>query len=176
MSTQDSFILETPRLQLRKQVLEDLDDLWALYRDPEVTKYIPDAPKTREEAREELEWFMYGHPRRPELGLWATILKDNRRFIGRCGLLPWTIDGREEVEVAYAIAREYWGRGLASEAAAAILGYGLEKLGLSRLICLIEPGNVASQKVAEKIGMRLEKTVHGIEGDGIPTMIYAIER
>ncbi len=176
MSVSQAFILETPRLLLRRQVVKDLDDLWALYLDPEVTKYIPDAPKTREEAREELEWFMYGHPRRPELGLWATILKENGRFIGRCGLLPWTIDGREEVEVAYTIAREYWGRGLASEAAAAILQYGIEKLGLSRLICLPEPGNTASQKVAEKIGMKLEKTVHGIEGDGIPTMIYSIDK
>ncbi|HEX8992785.1 MAG TPA: GNAT family N-acetyltransferase [Anaerolineales bacterium] len=176
MSAPQSFILETQRLLLRNQVIEDLDDLWALYVDPQVTKYIPDAPKTREEARLELEWFTNGHPRHPGLGLWATILKESGQFIGRCGLLPWTIDGREEVEVAYAVARPYWGRGLGSEAAAAVLRYGTEKLGLSRLICLIEPGNVASQKVAEKIGMRLEKTVHGIEGDGIPTMIYAIGR
>ena len=176
MNAQQPFILETPRLLLRRPRIQDLDDLWALYLDPDVTKYIPDAPKTREEARQELEWFIDGHPRHPELGLWATVLKENGRFIGRCGLLPWLIDGHEEVELAYAIAREYWGRGLASEAAAAILTYGWERLGLSRLICLIEPGNVASQKVAEKLGMRLEKTVHGIEGDGIPTMIYAIDK
>jgi RimJ/RimL family protein N-acetyltransferase len=55
-------ILETPRLILRRQLPEDLDDLWALYCDPEITKYIPDAPRTREEAKEELEWHMNGHP------------------------------------------------------------------------------------------------------------------
>jgi ribosomal-protein-alanine N-acetyltransferase len=169
-------ILETPRLILRRQVPDDLDALWELYCDPQVTKYIPDAPRTREEAREELEWHMNGHPLRPELGLWATILKENGKFIGRSGLLPWTIDGQDEVEVAYTIARPYWGRGLGSEAAAGILRYGFEALGLPRLICLIDPEHVASQRVAEKIGMKLEKRVDGIDGDNIPTLIYAASK
>ena len=55
-------ILETKRLFFRRQVLSDLDDLWALYCDPETIKYIPDAPRSREEAKEELEWHMNGHP------------------------------------------------------------------------------------------------------------------
>ncbi len=169
-------ILETPRLLVRRQVIEDLDDLWSLYCDPEVTKYIPDAPKTRDEACEELEWFLNGHPRHPELGSWATILKDDGKFIGRSGLLPWTIEGQQEVEVAYTLARDYWGRGLGTEVAHGILQYGFNTLGLRRLICLIEPENAASQHVAEKIGMRLEKKVDGIAGDGIPTLIYAVER
>ena len=133
-----------------------MDTLWALYCDPEITKYIPDAPRTREEAKEELEWHIHGHPRFPELGLWATIHKETGRFIGRCGLLPWTIDGQQEVKVAYTIAQEYWGQGLGKEAAHAILYYGFEKLNLSCLICLIDAENIASQKVAEKIGMRYE--------------------
>ena len=150
-------ILETKRLLLRHQVIDDLDDLWALYCDPEITRYIPDAPRTREEAKEELEWHMHGHPKFPELGLWATIHKETGRFIGRCGLLPWTIDRQQEVEVAYTIAQEFWGQGLGTEAARAILNYGFEKLNLSRLICLIDLENVASRKVAEKIGMSFER-------------------
>ena len=94
-------ILETDRLILRRQVPEDLDSLYALYCDPEVIQYIPDAPRSYEETRKELEWHQHGHPRRPELGLWATIHKATGQFIGRCGLLPWTIEQREEVEVAY---------------------------------------------------------------------------
>ena len=169
-------ILETPRIFLRRQTPEDLDDLWALYCDPEVTKYIPDAPKTRVEAAEELDWFLNGHPQHPELGLWATVLKETGQFIGRCGLLPLTIDGQDEVEVAYAIARPYWGRGLGTEIARAIADYAFGALRLTRLICLIEPENVASQKVAEKLGMHLEQKLDGINGDGIPTWIYAMER
>ena len=155
-----AIILETQRLFLRHQIIEDLDDLWALYCDPEITRYIPDAPRSREEAKEELEWHMNGHPRFPELGLWATIHKETGRFIGRCGLLPWEIDGQQEVEVAYTITREYWGQGLATEAAQAILHYGFEKLERSRLICLIEPENEASKRVAEKIGMNFENETH----------------
>jgi RimJ/RimL family protein N-acetyltransferase len=152
-----TIILETPRLLLRHQVSEDLDALWALYCDPQITKYIPDAPRSRQEAKEELEWHMHGHPRFPELGLWATIHKDTGKFIGRCGLLPWTIDSQREVEVAYTIAQEYWGQGLATEAAQAITDYAFHHLQLSRLICLIDAQNIASQRVAEKIGMTYEK-------------------
>jgi ribosomal-protein-alanine N-acetyltransferase len=168
------FILESERLILRRQVPSDLDDLWSLYCDPEITKYIPDAPRTREEAREELEWHMNGHPRNPDLGLWATIHKASGRFIGRCGLLPWTIEGQQEVEVAYTIAREYWGQGLATEAATAILQHGFEKLNLARLVSLIEPENIASQRVAEKIGMTFERRVD--EGEYPPFFIYSKKR
>ena len=167
-------ILETPRLVLRRQVPADLDDLWALYCDPEITKHIPDAPRTRDEAREELEWHMNGHPRNPDLGLWATVYKENGKFIGRCGLLPWTIDGQQEVEVAYTIARSYWGQGLATEAAQAILQYGFRQLNLSRLVSLIEPENAPSQRVAEKIGMHFEKRVD--EGEYTPFFIYSISK
>ena len=103
---------------------------------------------------------MHGHPQHPELGLWATIHKATSQFIGRCGLLPWTIDGQNEVEVAYLISKAYWGQGLGTEAAQAILDYGFEKLNLSRLICLIDQENLASIKVAEKIGMTFEKEGH----------------
>lgn len=167
-------ILETPRLFLRRQVPEDLDDLWALYCDPEITKYIPDAPRTRDEAREELEWHMNGHPRNRDLGLWATVHKLSGRFIGRCGLLPWDIEGQQEVEVAFTLARDSWGQGLATEAARAILRYGFEELNLSRLVCLIEPGNAASKRVAEKIGMAFEKRVD--EGEHTPFFIYSINK
>jgi len=151
-----------------------LDDLWALYCNPKITKYIPDAPRSREEAKEELEGHMHGHPKHPELGLWATIHKETGRFIGRCGLLPWTIDGQYDVEVAYTIAQEYWGQGLATEGALGIRDYAFDKLRLVRLICLIDPENIASQRVAEKMGMTLEKTVDGFEGDNLPFYIFSI--
>ena len=173
MAESHLIVLETTRLILRRPLLADLPDYWALYQQPEVTRFIPDAPRSLEETREEVEWFLHGHPRRPELGLWATIHKPSGRFAGRCGLLPWTIEGREEVEVAYTLAPEFWGQGLASEAAQAILEHGFGRLGLEKLICLIDPDNAASRRVAEKIGMTLEKRVEGIDGDGIPTLIYA---
>ncbi|MBI3734531.1 MAG: GNAT family N-acetyltransferase [Chloroflexi bacterium] len=91
-------ILETPRLILRRLLPTDLDSLFALYRDPEIRRYFPEGTLTYDETKEELEWFLNGHPARPELGLWATIHKETGQFIGRCGLIPWTIDQTLELD------------------------------------------------------------------------------
>lgn len=171
-----TIILETPRLILRHQVLDDLDDLFRLYRDPEIRKYFPEGTLSRDDTREELEWHLHGHPTRPELGLWATIHKETGRFIGRCGLLPWTIEGQAEVEIAYLLDKAFWHQGLATEAARGILQYGFETLNLSRLICMIDPQNFASQRVAERIGMTFEKQVDEYEGDALPFFIYSIHK
>jgi ribosomal-protein-alanine N-acetyltransferase len=167
-------VIETTRLILRHPVMDDLGDYFALYSDPEITRYIPDAPRNLEETREEVEWHLNGHPRHPELGLWATVHKPTGRFIGRCGLLPWTIDEVDEVEVAYTIARDLWGQGLATEAARAIRDYAFERLGLSRLVSLIEPENIASQRVAAKMGMAFERQVD--DGEYPPYWIYSMKR
>lgn len=166
-------ILETDRLLLRHLELDDLHSLFALYCDPEISRFIPDAPRTLAEAQEELEWFLQGHPKHPQLGLWATIYKPTNQFIGRCGLLPWTIDGQDEVEVAYMIAKTHWGQGLATEAAQAILDYGFYTLDYTRLICLIDEENRASIRVAEKIGMAFEKASQDEIG---PFWVYARTR
>ena len=166
-------ILETPRLMLRHFVPDDLDSVFALYSDPDIRRYIPDCATTYEETQEQLEWYLHGHPKHPELGLWATIHKESNQFIGRCGLLPWTIDGRFEVEVAYLIDKAYWGQGLGTEAAQAILEYGFEQLNLSRLVCLIDEENVASIKVATHIGMSFEKASRDEIG---PFLLYARHR
>ena len=163
-------VIETNRLILRHQVLADLESLLALYSDPEVIRYIPDAPRTYDEARAELMWHRNGHPAHPELELWATIHKATNAFIGRCGLLPWTLDGQAEVEVAYLLSKAYWGQGLGTEAAQAVLEYGFEKINLTRLICLIDRENVASRRVAEKIGMSLERA--GADEMG-PYLLYS---
>jgi ribosomal-protein-alanine N-acetyltransferase len=169
-------ILETKRLLFRRLVMDDLDHLFALYRDPEIRKYFPDGVLNLEETKEELEWFLNGHPEHPELGLWATIYKKTGQFIGRCGLLPWEIDGKLEIEIAYLLDKAFWQQGLATEAAQGILQYAFTKLNLSRLICLMDPDNIASQKVAERVGMTLERKVDGIAGDNFPTLIYSIEK
>ena len=166
-------ILETDRLILRNLVPADLESLFKLYSDPDVRHYFPEGTLTLAETKEELEWFLNGHPQHPEFGLWATIHKETTHFIGRCGLLPWTIDERPEVEVAYMLGREYWGQGLGTEAAQAILEYGFEHLHLSRLICLIDRENLASIKVARKIGMTFEKEGRDEQG---PFLLYSRDK
>ncbi len=166
-------ILETERLLLRRLLPDDLEPLFALYSDPETRRYFPEGTLTYTETKEELEWFLHGHPKRPELGLWATIYKETGKFIGRCGLLPWTIDGLDEVEVAYLIDKAYWRQGLGTEAAQAILDYGFERLALARLICLIDPENQASIRVAGNIGMAFEKEGQDEKG---PFLLYSINK
>lgn len=156
---QPKWILETERLRLRRLLPKDLDSLYALYRDPEIRRYFPEGVLSREDTKEELEYFLNGHPKYPELGLWATLEKETGTFIGRCGLLPWTLEGQHEIEVAFLLDKAYWGRGLATEAAEAIAAYAFGTLGLERLVCLIDEENIASQRVAERIGMTFERAM-----------------
>jgi ribosomal-protein-alanine N-acetyltransferase len=170
MTDPQTIILETDRLILRRMTMADLDGLYALYRDPEVRKYFPEGTLTYAQTKAALERIINFYYSQPGLGLWATIHKETGQLIGRCGLLLWTIDERREVEVAYMLAKAYWGQGFATEAARAILAYGFEQLHLTRLICLIDRDNLASIRVATKIGMTFEKEVDDGEG---PAQLYA---
>ena len=164
-------VLNTERLTLRHFEAADLGPLYALYRDPEIRKYYPDGTRTLEETKRELDWFAHGHPERPDLGLWATIERGSGEFLGRCGLLPWQIEGTEEVELAFMIKKERWREGFATEAARGIVRYAREVLALRRLICLVMPGNEASAAVARKVGMRFEREYTDDLG---PCHIYAL--
>ncbi len=120
-------IFETPRLSFRHLTLQDFDDLYRLFDDVEIRRYFPDGVRTAEETLEELEWFLEGHPDDRRLGLWATIEKSSNKFIGRCGLLPWTIDGKLEIEIAYLIDKSRWREGFGSVAAKGLVGYAFSE-------------------------------------------------
>jgi [ribosomal protein S5]-alanine N-acetyltransferase len=164
-------ILETDRLVLRRLRPGDLDDLFSLYRDPEIRRYFPDGTLTRAETKEELDWFRDGHPEHPDLGLWAAIHKPTGRFIGRCGLIPWTIGGQLEIEIAYLLAKRYWRQGLGAEAARALVRHGFDALRLPRLIALIDPAHQASIRTALKAGLAFERDV---EVEGVRSALYAL--
>jgi ribosomal-protein-alanine N-acetyltransferase len=189
----DEVVLETDRLVLRRLTLDDIDAMSSFYADPAVRRFFPDGTLTREETLEELEWILDVYYERYGYGLWATVERQTGDVIGRCGLLPFKVvrattqaglalddpdvhprpDDRYEVEVAYLLARERWGRGFATEAAAAIVAYGFEHLDVDRLISLIDPGNDASASVARRCGMTIDGLVE-LDGDLIP--LHAITR
>ena len=100
-------MLETERLVLRHLTLGDLDELAALYRDPEVRRYFPEGTLTYEETREELEWCIDVYDGRYGYGLWATFRKDRDELIGRCGLLPWRATETPEGELVLEGADEH---------------------------------------------------------------------
>jgi ribosomal-protein-alanine N-acetyltransferase len=150
-------IVETENLVFRPLTDLDLGNLSELYSDPEVMKYLG-GPRGPEEVKRVLtryiqEYQMYGH------SFFATILKREQKFIGQCGLLHQEVEGEVEVELGYVLAKQYWKHGLAIEGIAALRDYGLETLGLGRLISLIPPENEASISIAEKIGMKPERDI-----------------
>jgi RimJ/RimL family protein N-acetyltransferase len=166
-------ILETERLLFRRMVMDDVDALYALCRDEETRRYFPGGTMTFEETQAAVERYLNGHPQNPEMGLWATIHKETQQFIGRCGLLPQMVEGRAEVEISYMIDKRYWRQGLGTEAARGILDYGFEKLKLTRLIGMVDPGNEASARVVATIGMTLEK--EAVDEFG-PYLLFAMEK
>jgi RimJ/RimL family protein N-acetyltransferase len=153
-------IFETARLVLREMNMNDVKNLQGIFSDPEAMRYYPKT-KTVEETEEWIHSNMMSY-RAFGFGLWSAILKENGAFAGQCGLVMQKVDDEPEIEIGYLFLCKYWGQGLATEAASACRDYavnhvGHNRLGYTRLVSLIDPRNAASKRVAEKIGMRLEK-------------------
>jgi ribosomal-protein-alanine N-acetyltransferase len=163
-------VCETPRLILRRLGLGDLDALEPILGDPEVMRFSIFGPETREGTL----GFIKSTQRRYDrdgVGQWAVIWKGSGGCAGLCGICTQRIDDAREHEIGYRLARPYWGKGIATEAACASRDYGLGRMKLSRLVAMVEPANAASIRVAEKMGMRLEKDVVFY---GKPARLYSL--
>ena len=165
-------ILHTERLVLRRlHSTSEIAALLDLWTDPDVTNFMG-GPRNREDLQADFEATLES-PHRDEYDLWPLLERDTLRVIGHCGLLHKDVDGAAEIEVVYVIARSEWGEGYASEIAQALVQHAFRKLGLTRLVALIDPGNVASERVAGKIGMRFERDV--VRPGGAIRRVYAAE-
>jgi RimJ/RimL family protein N-acetyltransferase len=154
-------IAETERLILREFALADAEDFYRIYTDAETMRFQGNLP---ENYSVEVERYYIGkhienYYEILGFGLWAVVLKENNRLIGRCGLVRQPVEGGEEIECSYLIEREFWNQGFASEAASAALNLGFEKYDLPRIVAFIDPCNTASARVAEKIGMAFARKV-----------------
>ena len=150
-------MLETERMVLRRMEMSDVDDLMGIFSDPVAMRYYP-GTKSRREAEDWVRRMLASY-RDNGFGLWAAILKDSDEFAGQCGLTVQEVEGEEEVEIGYLFLRQFWGRGLATEAARASRDHGFHTLGYKRLVSLIDPRNLPSRRVAERVGLTLEKEV-----------------
>lgn len=165
-------VIETERLILRHFRLSDGEAMERVFGDAEVMRFGPGV-QTPQWVRGWLRRCMEDD-RKVGFGPWAVVAKSGRAVIGYCGLSYFPdIGGRPEMEIGYRLARPFWGQGYATEAAAAVRDYGFGVLCLPRLIALIDPRNVASLRVAEKIGMRYEREVM-LEGYSHPDYVYAV--
>jgi len=155
--------LLTARLLIRSFVPDDVAALSMLYGDPRVMRYVGiGVPLTPDETRDALERIMRDEQRHG-FAAWAVTRRGADDLIGEAGLQ--LLEGGREVELTYLFSPAAWGKGYASEAAAAVLDYGFTELGLSRVVAVAYPANAASLAVLRKLGMRSEGVAHHYGGD-----------
>ncbi len=164
-------ILETSRLILREFSPEDTDALALVLSDPETMRHYP-APYDRAGVE---QWIGRNRERYENdgVGLWAMLLKSSEELIGDCGITRQGVEGEYLYEIGYHLRRDYWGQGLATEAAIACRGWGFQHLEVERLISLIRPENLASRRVAERNGMTIWKEINW---RGLRHYVYSVAR
>ena len=156
----------TPRLVAERLHERHLDDLVALHLDPEVSRYLG-GTRSREATKAYLATNL-GHWDRNGFGLWAWRSHDGV-FVGRAGIRPLAVEGLPEIEIAYALTRDAWGRGYASEMTEALIEHAFRRLALPSLVGVVMIEHVASCRVLEKAGFTLERNViHA----GEPCVLY----
>jgi RimJ/RimL family protein N-acetyltransferase len=155
---------------------DDWLEFRAIAADPEVIRYIGDGtPWSEERSRQFVERQISLFDQRG-FCLWKLtprLPQDRCGLIGFCGLqpLPGTEPGIEEIEIGWWLARAWWGRGLATEAARAALRDGFERVGLERIVSIAQPANTASIGIMRKLGMASDRMA---EARGIPVVLYAL--
>ncbi len=168
-----SIVCETARLILRRFNESDVEPLLGFRGDPEVMRFSVSGAETRQDIQARYLPSCLKRYSRDGLGQWAVVRKSDGLCVGECGICVQEVDGVREFEISYRMRRDCWGIGLATEAARACLDYGFKQSGLRRLISIIESENAASIRVAEKMGMTLEKRASFHE---IPVLIYSVAR
>ncbi|MBO5451856.1 MAG: GNAT family N-acetyltransferase [Lachnospiraceae bacterium] len=153
-------ILETRRCVLREMTEDDLDALYEVYRDPEVSKYTENLYEDREKERTYIRDYIEQVYRFCGLGIWVIVLKETNTIIGRAGL-AWR-DGYDTPEIGFVIAKDYQRQGYAFEVCASILHY-CKEMDLRSIRVLYQKENIASDRLCEKLGFEVKRE---FEADG----------
>ncbi len=157
MPAHAQYAVDTERLTLRVPRLEDFEDSFALWSNPDVTRYIGGKPSIREEAWARLLRYV-GHWEVMGFGFWTVREKGTGRFIGEVGLGDFRRELQpplgDSKEAGWVIAPSAHGKGYATEAVSAALKWAEGRFGPERVVCIIDPGNEASLNVARKCGFR----------------------
>ncbi|HKW44710.1 MAG TPA: GNAT family N-acetyltransferase [Candidatus Eremiobacteraceae bacterium] len=167
-------VLTTERLTLRPFVSSDAAHLAWIYTDPNVMRYIP--PGTPWDHAK-IDRFVAVCGERyisPGFGMWAVELRDGApKVIGHCGLQH--LAKTETIEIAWLLGAPYWNRGLASEAAKAVVAHGFTQLGFTRIVAVAEPPNGASLRIMQKLGMTLQGAARYYDRDLTMYALDAVE-
>lgn len=163
--------IETTRLRLRQFTPDDLDDLYRIYSHPELIKYISnEKPPCLEDTKAAIN-SLAEHWQKYRFGVWAVIHKKHRKLIGHCGLK--FLENTPLVQLGYLLLPSYWGQGLGTEAAKAVLKHGFEVAKLEKIVAIAKPENLASRRVMEKVGLKYEKDAYYYYND---VVFYSLSR
>lgn len=170
--------LETPRLRLRRMTMRDALDVYEYSRDPLVARYVLwDAQRNISEARGYIRYMLRRY-RMGEPSSWGIVWKDTGKLIGTIGFM-WIQWENASAEVGYSLSRDYWNRGIMTEALAEVLRYGFHTMNLNRIEAQHEVPNAASGAVMRKCGMHHEGTLRQRllnKGRFVDVELYAILR
>ena len=148
-------VFETERLIVRKYTDADEENFYRLNSDPEVVRYIRE-PKSREECRRFLNENITFYQQQPLMGRWALMQKQPELFIGSFAIIP--VEKSADIQLGYALLKEYWGQGYATEITRAGLIYAKDVMKLDSIVGITEAPNIASQKVLLNCGFELDET------------------
>ncbi|NRF94092.1 GNAT family N-acetyltransferase [Paenibacillus frigoriresistens] len=166
-------VLETERLILRHQTIEDAAFILELLNDPSWIQYIGDrGVRTIDNARDYILKGALDMYSRLGFGFYLTELKDGGIPIGICGLVKR--DFLEDVDVGFAFLPKFWGKGYAFEAASAVMCYAQSVLGLKRIVAITSEDNQASAKLLEKLGLHFESMIR-YAGTDEQVSLFAID-
>ncbi len=148
-------VVETPRLTLRRATMRDAADIYHYARDPEVARHVLWEPHASLwDSRAYVRFLLYQyHSGQP--GSWVIEFRETGRVIGTIGYMSYAADNAA-VEVGYSLSREYWGRGLMTEALQAVIGETFRVLQMHRIEAMHFSDNPASGRVMQKCGMVYE--------------------
>ena len=167
--------IETDRLVLRHFCLSDGEAMNRVFGDAKVMRF-GDGVQTAQWVHDWLCRCLENYRQKSGVGPWAVVEKGSAEPMGYCGLFFFPdVCGQPETEIGYRLARSYWGRGYGTEAVLAVREYAFNTLRIPRLIAMIDPQNLTSIRVAEKVGMHYENEVT-FEGYTHPDHVYAIAR
>jgi len=149
-------MMGTERLVLRPFCDDDFPAVHAYGSDPEVVRFLPWGPNTEDDTRAFVSRTIEQRAANPRIDWdFAVTTKSDGALIGGCGIYVRN-RGNREAELGYCYARSVWGRGYATEAARAVIGFGFATLGMHRIVATCDVENVASARVLAKSGMQYE--------------------
>jgi len=163
-------VCTTDRLVLRLLSVEDAEFILELLNEPSWLRFIGDkGVRTLDDARSYIATGPVAMYERHGFGLYVTERREDGVPMGICGLIKR--DWLDDVDIGFAFLPRYWGRGYAHEAAAAVMDYGRNVLGIGRIVAITSPDNATSARLLEKLGLRFDRMIQ-MRDDGTEDRLF----